>query len=158
FVFLVCNRCLIILIASAKEEVEAHREKIETLHRQLTSSSLGKSKTMMEFKTKNNNTEKSEQVCVQIELIKPKDQFGLASILYDNDAVNCHLVSNGAECILIKKSWFLQNADESLLRELRAQIPPYPTQERLQQRFQDQANWESFKTQTINDLLDTLQL
>ncbi|KXJ10672.1 Cyclic nucleotide-binding domain-containing protein 2 [Exaiptasia diaphana] len=152
------ERRKLLYTASAKEEVEAHREKIETLHRQLTSSSLGKSKTMMEFKTKNNNTEKSEQVCVQIELIKPKDQFGLASILYDNDAVNCHLVSNGAECILIKKSWFLQNADESLLRELRAQIPPYPTQERLQQRFQDQANWESFKTQTINDLLDTLQL
>ncbi|KAK3752063.1 hypothetical protein QZH41_009165, partial [Actinostola sp. cb2023] len=67
-------------------------------------------------------------------------------------------VSNGAECILLKKSWFLQNANESFLRELRAQISPYPSQETLEQNLQDQANWESFKSQTINDLLDTLHL
>lgn len=28
-------------------------------------------------------------------------------------------VSNGAECVLIKKSWFLQHANESTLRKLR---------------------------------------
>ena len=28
-------------------------------------------------------------------------------------------VSNGAECVLIKKSWFLQHANEATLRKLR---------------------------------------
>ncbi|XP_068703770.1 uncharacterized protein [Montipora foliosa] len=102
--------------------------------------------------------QKAEQVVVQIELLKPTDQFGLSTILFDNPAVKCHLVSNGAECVLIKKSWFLQHANEAMLRKLRNQIPPYPSQAKLEQKMQDQANWDSFKTQTINTLLDTLHL
>ena len=39
-----------------------------------------------------------------------------------------------------------------------AQIPPYPSQDTLEQKMQDQANWDSYKTQTINNLLDTLHL
>ena len=39
-------------------------------------------------------------------------------------------VSNGAECVLIKKSWFLQHANESTLRKLRnlvsIQRPVFP--------------------------------
>lgn len=31
-------------------------------------------------------------------------------------------VSNGAECVLIKKSWFLQHATEATLRKLRNQV------------------------------------
>ena len=38
------------------------------------------------------------------------------------------------------------------------QIPPYPSQATLEQKMQDEANWDSFKTQTINSLLDTLHL
>ena len=38
------------------------------------------------------------------------------------------------------------------------QIPPYPSQDTLEQKMQDQANWDSYKTQTINNLLDTLHL
>ncbi|XP_068701269.1 uncharacterized protein [Montipora foliosa] len=102
--------------------------------------------------------QKAEQVVVQIELLKRKDQFGLSTILFDNPAVKCHLVSNGAECVLIKKSWFLQHTNEAMLRKLRNKIPPYPSQAKLEQKMQDQANWDSFKTQTINTLLDTLHL
>ncbi|XP_031572593.1 cyclic nucleotide-binding domain-containing protein 2-like [Actinia tenebrosa] len=107
---------------------------------------------------KDKDSEKLDHVCVQIELLKPKDQFGLASILYDRNSVKCHLVSNGAECILIKKSWFLQNTNEDMRRDLRAQFPAYPTQQTLEQNLQDKADWESFKNQTISDLLDTLHL
>ena len=38
------------------------------------------------------------------------------------------------------------------------QIPPYPSQAKLEQKMQDQANWDSFKSQTLNTLLDTLHL
>lgn len=31
-------------------------------------------------------------------------------------------VSNGAECVLIKKSWFLKHANEATLRKLRNQV------------------------------------
>ncbi|XP_048589559.1 uncharacterized protein LOC5509533 isoform X2 [Nematostella vectensis] len=134
-------------------EIEAHKIQIEKLHRQLTECSI-KSVDL----NNNNQTTRTEHVCVQIEVLKPKDQFGLSEILHDNKAVKCHLVSNGAECILIKKSWFLQVASDSMLRTLRGQISPYPSQDTLEQNLQDKANWESYKTQTISNLLDTLQL
>jgi len=40
----------------------------------------------------------------------------------------------------------------------RMQIPPYPSQATLEQKMQDQANWDSFRTQTINTPLETLHL
>lgn len=140
---------------------EEHREKIERLHRKVSNAEKPRNKTPSNNKRQIETPEadsKNEQVVVQIELLKPKDQFGLSVLLFDNPAVKCHLVSNGAECVLIKKSWFLQHATEATLRKLRNQIPPYPSQATLEQKMQDQANWDSFKTQTINSLLDTLHL
>jgi len=143
------------------QESDEHREKIEKLHKKI--SNVDKIRNKMHAGDKNSHGTpemdlKGEQVVAQIELLKPKDQFGLSVILFDNPAVKCHLVSNGAECVLIKKSWFLQHASEATLRKLRNQIPPYPSQGTLEQKMQDQANWDSFKTQTINTLLDTLRL
>ncbi|PFX22650.1 Cyclic nucleotide-binding domain-containing protein 2 [Stylophora pistillata] len=140
---------------------EEHREKIERLHRKISNAEKPRNKTPSNNKRQIETPEadsKNEQVVVQIELLKPKDQFGLSVLLFDNPAVKCHLVSNGAECVLIKKSWFLQHATEATLRKLRNQIPPYPSQATLEQKMQDQANWDSFKTQTINSLLNTLHL
>ncbi|XP_078369782.1 uncharacterized protein LOC144653617 isoform X1 [Oculina patagonica] len=150
-------------ISREVRDKELHREKIEQLHKRISNVDKVRNKTPS-FQSDRSGTltpegdMKGEQVVVQIELLKPKDQFGLSMLLFDNPAVKCHLVSNGAECVLIKKSWFLQHANEATLRKLRNQIPPYPSQATLEQKMQDQANWDSFKTQTINTLLDTLHL
>ncbi|CAH3184496.1 unnamed protein product [Porites evermanni] len=147
------------IIPREAKESEEHREKIERLHRRISSVDKNRNKTpLVSLIETPDLDQKGEQVVVQIELLKPKDQFGLSMILFDNPAVKCHLVSNGAECVLIKKSWFLQHANESTLRKLRNLIPPYPSQDTLEQKMQDQANWDSYKTQTINNLLDTLHL
>ena len=106
-----------------------------------------------EIKSSANN--KNKYVVVQIEVLKPKDQFGLSSLLFDSKSVPCHLVSNGGECILISKQWLMTHANETTLRNMRAQIPPYPSQESLQQRLVDQANWKFYKSQTLNDILQT---
>lgn len=150
--------CIARISAIPKEvkERDQHREKIERLHKRISNEDQIRNKTPVSGTP--DVDQKGEQVVVQIELLKPKDQFGLSMILFDNPAVKCHLVSNGAECVLIKKSWFLQNANEATLRKLRNQIPPYPSQAKLEQKMQDQANWDSFKIQTINNLLDTLQI
>lgn len=42
-------------------------------------------------------------------------------------------VSNGAECVLIKKSWFLQHATEATLRKLRHQVSYYRLLEKIRQ-------------------------
>ncbi|XP_028407159.1 cyclic nucleotide-binding domain-containing protein 2-like [Dendronephthya gigantea] len=98
---------------------------------------------------------KGRYIVVQVEVLKPKDQFGLSSLLFNSKSVQCHLVSNGGECILISKEWLLRHASETTLRKMRAQIPPYPSQEELQQRLVDQANWNFYKSQTLNDILQT---
>lgn len=98
---------------------------------------------------------KGKFVVVQIEVLKPKDQFGLSPLLFDSKSVPCHLVSNGGECILISKEWLMTHASETTLRNMRAQIPPYPSQESLQQRLVDQANWKFYKSRTLNDILQT---
>ncbi|XP_068703776.1 uncharacterized protein [Montipora foliosa] len=144
-----------------EKELERDQGKLKRLHIRGISHANTIRKKLDPNDNKNGTSDpdqKAEQVVVQIELLKPKDQFGLSTILFDNPAVKCHLVSNGAECVLIKKSWFLQHANEAMLRKLRNQIPPYPSQAKLEQKMQDQANWDSFKTQTINTLLDTLHL
>lgn len=143
------------------EKEEQDQEELQRLNIKRTNNTNKTWRKMSPSDDKNGMSDpgqKGEQVVVQIELLKPKDQFGLSMVLFDNPAVKCHLVSNGAECVLIKKSWFLQHANEALLRKLRHQIPPYPSQAKLEQKMQDQANWDSFKSQTLNTLLDTLHL
>ncbi|XP_029195239.2 cyclic nucleotide-binding domain-containing protein 2-like isoform X1 [Acropora millepora] len=143
------------------EKEEQDQEELQRLNTKRTNNTNQTWRKMSPSDDKNGMSDpgqKGEQVVVQIELLKPKDQFGLSMVLFDNPAVKCHLVSNGAECVLIKKSWFLQHANEALLRKLRHQIPPYPSQAKLEQKMQDQANWDSFKSQTLNTLLDTLHL
>lgn len=143
------------------EKEEQDQEELQRLNTKRTNNTNKTWRKMSPSDDKNGMPDpgqKGEQVVVQIELLKPKDQFGLSMVLFDNPAVKCHLVSNGAECVLIKKSWFLQHANEALLRKLRHQIPPYPSQAKLEQKMQDQANWDSFKSQTLNTLLDTLHL
>lgn len=153
-----------IVSALPKEGNEKEEQDQEELQRLNTKRTNNKNKTWRKMSPSDDKSgmsdpgQKGEQVVVQIELLKPKDQFGLSMVLFDNPAVKCHLVSNGAECVLIKKSWFLQHANEALLRKLRHQIPPYPSQAKLEQKMQDQANWDSFKSQTLNTLLDTLHL
>lgn len=153
-----------IVSALPKEATEKEVQDQEELQRLNTKRTNNTNKTWRKMSPSDDKNgmsdpgQKGEQVVVQIELLKPKDQFGLSMVLFDNPAVKCHLVSNGAECVLIKKSWFLQHANEALLRKLRHQIPPYPSQAKLEQKMQDQANWDSFKSQTLNTLLDTLHL
>ncbi|XP_074620546.1 uncharacterized protein LOC141879247 isoform X1 [Acropora palmata] len=153
-----------IVSALPKEGNEKEEQDQEELQRSNTKRTNNTNKTWRKMSPSDNKNgmsdpgQKGEQVVVQIELLKPKDQFGLSMVLFDSPAVKCHLVSNGAECVLIKKSWFLQHANEALLRKLRHQIPPYPSQAKLEQKMQDQANWDSFKSQTLNTLLDTLHL
>jgi len=104
-------------------------------------------------KTASNNT---QEVLVQTELLKPKDQFGLASIIYhDPPQTKSYLVSNGAECVLISKAWLKQNANESLLRVLRSEISPTPSAYSLQQNLQDQVNWNSYKSEVVNGIISS---
>jgi CRP-like cAMP-binding protein len=63
---------------------------------------------------------KSKSAFVQVDILKPQDMFGFAELLFEHCPV-VSLVSNGAECVMIKKSLFIKHMDyitsQLLLRE-----------------------------------------
>eukprot|EP00794_Sanderia_malayensis_P007548 gene7548-8385_t len=106
----------------------------------------------------NNDKNNIENVFVQTDLLKPKDQFGIASLLYhDNDAAQTKsfLISNGAECVLLSKAWIKKKSTEALFRSLRTEISPFPSTKTLQQNLQDKANWENYKSELLKGIISS---
>ncbi|XP_065058987.1 uncharacterized protein LOC135686644 isoform X1 [Rhopilema esculentum] len=133
-----------------KKGEEMHRQNLmklaETHRKELENRSNKKS-------DKNGST---QDVFVQTEVLKPKDQFGLAALLYhDVPQTKSYLISNGAECVLLSKAWVKQKINEGLLRMLRSEISPTPCATSLQQNLQDQASWENYKSNVINGIVAT---
>eukprot|EP00112_Aurelia_sp_Birch-Aquarium-sp1_P006691 Seg1733.2 transcript_id=Seg1733.2/GoldUCD/mRNA.D3Y31 product="Cyclic nucleotide-binding domain-containing protein 2" protein_id=Seg1733.2/GoldUCD/D3Y31 len=134
-------------------------KKGEEKHRQTIMKLVEAHKKELEDKSNkkgSNNNNNSQDVFVQTELLKPKDQFGLASLLYhDVPQTKSYLISNGAECVLLSKAWLRQKANESMLRALRSEISPFPSASELQQNLQDKANWDSYKSEVINGIISS---
>ena len=47
-------------------------------------------------------------------------------------------VSNGAECIMLSKKFFITHANEQVKKLIRYQVQPYPTHAMLQENLQTQ--------------------
>lgn len=64
--------------------------------------------------------EKTKKVYIEIQKIFPKDIFGLVQLIYGpiSKSTSVTLVSEGAECILIKKTFFLRYMNDKLHRTL----------------------------------------
>ncbi|KAH3834909.1 cyclic nucleotide-binding domain-containing protein 2-like isoform X3 [Dreissena polymorpha] len=95
------------------------------------------------------------KVFVQIQKLGPRDIFGLEQTVFGliGQTTSCSLVSDGAECILINKKFFMKHLSDTLAKHLRRTIQPIPSEESLQQKLQDQANWNAFKTMTVNNFI-----
>ncbi|XP_074650097.1 uncharacterized protein LOC141905196 isoform X3 [Tubulanus polymorphus] len=93
----------------------------------------------------------NQKVYIQVQKLGPKDTFGMVPIAFSmmHDTMSMILVSDGAECVLISKKFFMQHLNEGHHKRLRQSIQPYPTQESLQQKLQDQLNWEAYKLATV---------
>ncbi|EDV21398.1 uncharacterized protein TRIADDRAFT_59984 [Trichoplax adhaerens] len=98
-----------------------------------------------------NNNER--HIVVQIELLKPKDCFGLSTLEVDKgviiDRPSLSLVSNGSECIMISKEFYLRYANDDVKSYLRSQIESYPSEDSLQQMWQDATNWKAYKNKML---------
>ncbi|XP_013419734.1 uncharacterized protein LOC106180321 [Lingula anatina] len=108
-----------------------------------------------------------ETVFVEVQKLGPKDTFGLEGVVFtdiDGSDVSLSLVSEGAECILISRQFFVKHLPDKWRKTLRSTIQPYPSEESLQQKLQNRTNWDAFKTLTMKryiakkKLLDTLFL
>ncbi|XP_078495091.1 uncharacterized protein LOC100177622 [Ciona intestinalis] len=72
--------------------------------------------------------QENKEVCVHIQTLGERDIFGLLPILFDasEGATSVSLVSEGSECILISKEFFLKHFDEELRERLVRMVQPYP--------------------------------
>uniref|UniRef100_A0A1I8FRA7 Cyclic nucleotide-binding domain-containing protein n=1 Tax=Macrostomum lignano TaxID=282301 RepID=A0A1I8FRA7_9PLAT len=70
--------------------------------------------------------------------------FGLQD-LFKPDQPSLCVVSNGAECLLLDKAFFLEHSPRQLLDRLRNRVTHYPSRAQLQTRLQERVNWEAYK-------------
>ncbi|XP_006814718.1 uncharacterized protein LOC100377915 [Saccoglossus kowalevskii] len=101
---------------------------------------------------------KDKSVFVQLELLYPKHVFGLNTLIFDEDLIavqqtSVHLISRGAECIMLHKSFFTKHADDKVRRAVRQSHRPYPTTETLQDHLQDFTNWNHFKKEAVHTIV-----
>lgn len=63
-------------------------------------------------------------------------------------------VSNGAECIMLSKKFFMDHANELVKHMIRMHVQPYPTEVALQENLQTKVDWELYKRKLVKDVID----
>ncbi|XP_071787770.1 uncharacterized protein [Asterias amurensis] len=100
---------------------------------------------------------KESSVFVQLELLLPKDVFGLSTLSLDlgidHEQSSVNLVSRGAECIMVQKDFFAKYCTEHVKRHIRKLVKPYPPPELLQHNLQNHSNWTNYKHEAVASLL-----
>ncbi|XP_064636320.1 uncharacterized protein LOC135493189 isoform X2 [Lineus longissimus] len=148
---------------AARESRLQHQAKIEKLYEERHKTQQRR----VQFEKAKVKPLPNAKVYVQIQKLGPKETFGLTSIAFQmmEEPLSLILVSDGAECVLINKKFFLQHLSEGHHKYLRTSVQPYPTEDHLQQKLQDQVNWEAYKAVTFQNeivykkkLHDTLEL
>nr|XP_054773342.1 cyclic nucleotide-binding domain-containing protein 2-like [Lytechinus pictus] len=97
-------------------------------------------------------------VFVQVGMLHAKDVFGLPMLCRENgisdvDQPSLSLVSRGAECIMLNKKFYLDEASEFVYRHLKEIVRPYPLGQTLQEHLQLHTNWSNYKKQAVSDVL-----
>ncbi|XP_022080342.1 uncharacterized protein LOC110973663 [Acanthaster planci] len=90
----------------------------------------------------------SDPMFVVVQVLTKGAVFGLTGVVF-SDQPSLSLVSNGAECIVINKKFYLEHATEETLRGLRREEVPYPSEEELQSKLQQYMNWNAYRHHTF---------
>lgn len=88
---------------------------------------------------------------VQIQKLGAKETFGVEQVAFGRigKTTSTILVSEGAECILINRKFFQQYLTDEVAKRIRRTLQPIPSEESLQQKLQDNTNWEAYKALTV---------
>ncbi|XP_064405197.1 uncharacterized protein LOC135350362 isoform X3 [Halichondria panicea] len=85
-----------------------------------------------------------KQFLVQLDILHPKDIFGLSTLVHDHEP-SVTLMSNGAELVVLAKSFISTHMTESLQNKLRRQVVEYPSEESMRKRIRDHYTWNTLK-------------
>lgn len=87
-------------------------------------------------------------VFVRIQTLTKGSVFGLSHTILMDQPSFC-LVSNGADCMLISRSFYREHCPQSLLRYLLRSLSPYATDEEMQANLLTKLNWDALRHATI---------
>ena len=89
---------------------------------------------------------------------------GLSSLQFNENEVDdtqqtsVSLVSNGAECVMLSKKFFIDHANMDTRNQLRKRVRPYPSEEALQENLQIKVDWDLYKRKLIDDMINNRSL
>ena len=63
-------------------------------------------------------------------------------------------MSNGAELVMINKSFFLRHSNHAVQRHVRHTIQRFPHDQVLQQNLQTEVNWSLYKDGIVDDFME----
>nr|XP_006819701.1 PREDICTED: cyclic nucleotide-binding domain-containing protein 2-like [Saccoglossus kowalevskii] len=89
-------------------------------------------------------------VFAQIATMTPGAVFGLESV---KSTSNLSLISEGAECILVSKKLFLNEASSKVMQSLSIMENDFPSPEAALQEIRRARNWEKYKTRVVRDVV-----
>ncbi|XP_071816743.1 uncharacterized protein [Apostichopus japonicus] len=93
-----------------------------------------------------------EPIWVSIRTLTRGSVFGLAELVFDSQP-SFTVVSNGAECILLSKKFYLEHANAQVMNRLRRDAQRFPGQDDLQVGLETKLEWDDFKVTHMNQLL-----
>ncbi|XP_033631800.1 cyclic nucleotide-binding domain-containing protein 2-like [Asterias rubens] len=98
-----------------------------------------------------------KKIFIQVQKLIEKDTFGLKPLVFGQTegAPSVTLISEGAECVVISKRFFLHHLSEKHRKSLGKTLRPYPSDEKLQEQLQEQTDWDEFKCHMMQRLIDT---
>ncbi|XP_041349461.1 uncharacterized protein LOC121368779 [Gigantopelta aegis] len=94
---------------------------------------------------------------VMVQTLTKGQTFGLVDVILGKQTSFC-VISNGADCLLINKQFYLDHVSEPLFRKIRHELCPYPTEEELQNELQISTNWEFFKKNVLHSALNHVKI
>jgi len=96
----------------------------------------------------------SESIFLDVATLGENDIFGLSCLLFKEKGKcsSFSLISEGAECILVKKNYFARHLNNDLKERLVRIVRPYPTEEVLDENMQRQVNWDAYKYLTLRNI------
>jgi CRP-like cAMP-binding protein len=107
-----------------------------------------------EFKNHEN-----KYVYLELSKLKEGDVFGLNDLVFNHeDDCKCSLmlVSEGIECILINRHFFLKHVTPQLLFKLKYCVPNYPDDDYFIRKYFSSFIWRDFKTYSLNEALSVI--
>lgn len=105
------------------------------------------------------NTDKilsNDEVLLKMKQLKEGDIFGLHDVILsesDDQKIPLILHSDGVECIMINRKYFLKYLQSQALLTLRFNLHPYPSDEYLIGKYFDSVRWKEFLKQTKNETI-----